>query len=65
MVLLVAVQNHPFLVAPLGIGLSIFVGEVGGVYYTGGSMNPARSFGPNVIEASFQKYDWIYCNIPF
>ncbi|KAI4118744.1 MAG: hypothetical protein LQ345_001263 [Seirophora villosa] len=31
-----------------------------GVYYTGGSVNPARSFGPSVVLHSFYKYDWIY-----
>ncbi|KAK8034811.1 hypothetical protein PG993_009806 [Apiospora rasikravindrae] len=31
-----------------------------GVYYTGGSLNPARSFGPCVVLASFSHYHWIY-----
>ena len=31
-----------------------------GVYFTGGSLNPARSFGPCVIDASFNGYHWIY-----
>lgn len=31
-----------------------------GVYYTGGSLNPARSFGPDVILRTFDGYHWIY-----
>ncbi len=31
-----------------------------GVYYTGGSLNPARSFGPCVIAGKFESYHWIY-----
>lgn len=40
--------------------LSLFVAEIAGVYYTGASLNPARSFGPCVAAASFQGYHWIY-----
>jgi aquaporin related protein len=31
-----------------------------GVYFTGGSLNPARSFGPDVVGASFPSYHYIY-----
>lgn len=31
-----------------------------GVYYTGGSLNPARSFGCAVAGRSFPAYHWIY-----
>jgi hypothetical protein len=31
-----------------------------GVYFTGGSLNPARSLGPAVIGHSFPGYFWIY-----
>lgn len=33
---------------------------VPGDYYTGGSLNPARSLGPDVINRSFPGYHWIY-----
>lgn len=31
-----------------------------GVYFTGGSLNPARSFGPCVVLRVFPGYHWIY-----
>lgn len=31
-----------------------------GVYYTGGSVNPARSFGPAVVNREFPGHHWIY-----
>lgn len=31
-----------------------------GVYFTGGSLNPARSIGPDVILHTFNGYHWIY-----
>jgi aquaporin related protein len=48
------------LTLPQGIGLSLFVAEMTGVFFTGGSLNPARSFGPAVINSSFVHYHWIY-----
>ena len=47
-------------VAPIGIGLALFVAELAGVYFTGGSLNPARSFGPSVVARTFPGYHWIY-----
>lgn len=44
----------------LGIGLSLFIAELTGVYFTGGSLNPARSFGPSVVNHQFHDYHWIY-----
>lgn len=40
--------------AILGLILSL------GVYYTGGSLNPARSFGPCVANRSFPNDHWVY-----
>jgi len=31
-----------------------------GVFWTGGSLNPARSLGPSVVQKSFPDYHWIY-----
>ena len=35
------------------------------MYFTGGSLNPARSFGPAVANRSFEGYHWIYWVGPF
>ena len=72
--MLAAEKNKATFVAPVGIGLSLFIAELGGkrvnapvrpflidagVYYTGGSLNPARSFGPDVVLGTFEHYHWV------
>ncbi|BGO90627.1 hypothetical protein NBRC10512v2_002880 [Rhodotorula toruloides] len=65
-ILLLAAEKHKAtFLAPIGIGLALFVAELVGVYYTGGSLNPARSFGPAVVLRSFDGYHWIYWVGPF
>ncbi|KAI0141766.1 aquaporin-like protein [Xylariaceae sp. FL1272] len=60
-ILMLAVEKHrSTFMAPLGIGLSLFIAQMMGVYYTGGSLNPARSFGPSVVTGVFHTYHWIY-----
>ncbi|KAI0457138.1 aquaporin-like protein [Xylaria acuta] len=60
-ILMLAVEKHRgTFMAPVGIGLSLFITQMMGVYYTGGSVNPARSFGPAVATGSFPTYHWIY-----
>lgn len=58
--MLAAEKSKVTFIAPFGIGLALFVAELAGVYYTGGSLNPARSFGPAVVTRSFPTYHWIY-----
>ena len=71
-ILLLAAEKHKAtFIAPIGIGLALFVrsypeydaeylivqvAELLGVYYTGGSLNPARSFGPAVVLLTFSSY---------
>ncbi|KAF2709836.1 aquaporin-like protein [Pleomassaria siparia CBS 279.74] len=58
--MLAAEKHKATFVAPVGIGMALFIAELAGVYFTGGSLNPARSFGPDVILRTFDSYHWIY-----
>ncbi|KAF2228839.1 aquaporin-like protein, partial [Viridothelium virens] len=58
--MLAAEKHKGTFIAPIGIGLALFVAELAGVFFTGGSLNPARSFGPCVALRSFEGYHWIY-----
>lgn len=60
-VLFMAVEKHrATYIAPVAIGLSLFLGHLVCVYYTGAGLNPARSFGPALAARSFPNYHWIY-----
>ncbi|KAI8265997.1 Aquaporin-2 [Colletotrichum sp. SAR11_239] len=60
-ILMLAVEKHrSTFLAPVGIGVSFFLSELVGVYFTGASLNPARSFGPAVVNRQFPGYFWIY-----
>jgi aquaporin related protein len=58
--MLAAEKHKSTFLAPVGIGLSLFVAEMVGVFFTGGSLNPARSFGPCVVTRNFPGYHYIY-----
>jgi aquaporin rerated protein, other eukaryote len=81
-IMLAVVKHKGTFLAPVGIGLSIFVAQLcgrrflggkrlsfaidcahspsAGAYFTGGSLNLARSLGPAVVNHSFPGYFWIY-----
>lgn len=60
-ILLMAVEKHrATFMAPLCIGLALFIAELTSIPFTGGSVNPARSFGPCVATRTFTGYHWIY-----
>ncbi|KAJ4180717.1 hypothetical protein NW755_011612 [Fusarium falciforme] len=58
--MLAAEKSRDTFLAPVGIGLALFVALIPGVSVTGGSANPVRSFGCAVAGASFPGYHWIY-----
>ncbi|KAG4439129.1 hypothetical protein IFR05_005416 [Cadophora sp. M221] len=58
--MLAAEQHAATYLAPLGIGLSFFVAELVGLFWTGGSLNPVRSLAPCIVNRSFTSYHWIY-----
>lgn len=60
-ILMLAVEKHRATpLAPLAIGGVLTLVHLIGINYTGTSVNPARSFGPNVITGKFTTYHWIY-----
>jgi len=63
--MLAAEKSKDTFLAPVGVGLALFIGQLAGIYYTGGSLNPTRSFGPAVAGAWFPGYHWIYWVGPF
>ncbi|KAI8684910.1 hypothetical protein NCS57_00158400 [Fusarium keratoplasticum] len=61
-----AVEKHrSTYLAPIGIGISVFIAHICATNWTGTSINPARSFGPAVVTGNFVGYHWIYWLGPF
>jgi aquaporin related protein len=65
-IIMLAKEKHrATFIAPVGIGLALFIAELVAVYYTGGSLNSARSFGPAAIAHNFTSHHWVYWVGPF
>ncbi|KAI6777634.1 aquaporin-2 [Emericellopsis cladophorae] len=60
---LAAEKHRATFLAPIGIGISAFIAHLAGTPYTGTSINPVRSFGPDVITG-FVRYHWIFWVAP-
>ncbi|KAI9733286.1 MAG: hypothetical protein M1834_003370 [Cirrosporium novae-zelandiae] len=61
--MLAAEKHKATFVAPIGIGLALFIAELAGLSFTGGALNPARAFAACVVAQSdhkFPGYHWIY-----
>ncbi|KAH8821385.1 aquaporin-like protein [Xylogone sp. PMI_703] len=60
-IFMLAVEKHRgTYLAPIGIGIALFMGHIVGIYFTGAGLNPARSLGPAVVQRTFPGYFWIY-----
>ncbi|SCV69973.1 BQ2448_1367 [Microbotryum intermedium] len=58
--MLAAEKSRSTFLAPVAIGLALFVGHLASIGWTGAGINPARTFGPCVISASFPHNAWLY-----
>lgn len=65
-VLMLAAEKHKATyLAPIGIGLTLFICQLFGTLWTGCGMNPARTLGPSVVSGRWPGYTWIYYVGPF
>lgn len=63
--LLAAEKHRGTFLALVGIGLALFLAELLGTNYTGGSLNPARTIGPDIVLGLYEGYTWLYLAAPY
>ncbi|RHZ56822.1 hypothetical protein Glove_396g69 [Diversispora epigaea] len=59
-VFILAIEKSARFTAALGIGWALFISAIAAGPYTGGSLNPARTFGPSIVTGTFGTANWIY-----
>ena len=60
-VLMVAAKSKRVtILAPIEIGISLFVAELVSIGYSGGGLNPSRSLATDIVGHDFAHYSWIY-----
>ncbi|ORY81958.1 aquaporin-1 [Protomyces lactucae-debilis] len=64
-IMLAAEKHKATFIAPVGIGLALFIAHLWGVNWTGCGANPARALGPAITNRSFEGYFWIYFAGPY
>ncbi|PSR97446.1 aquaporin-1 [Coniella lustricola] len=63
-IMLAVEKSRTSFIAPLGVGLALFIDHLIGINYTGTSVNPARTLGPAAINGHFVGYIWIFFVAP-
>ncbi|KAK4053109.1 Aquaporin-1 [Microbotryomycetes sp. JL201] len=55
-----AEKSKATFLAPVAIGLALFVGHLASIGWTGAGINPARTLGPSVVTPGFPGNAWLY-----
>ncbi|KAK4058689.1 Aquaporin-1 [Microbotryomycetes sp. JL221] len=55
-----AEKSKATFLAPVAIGLALFVGHLASIGWTGAGINPARTLGPSVVTPQFPSNAWLY-----
>ncbi|KAG9245947.1 aquaporin-like protein [Calycina marina] len=58
--MLAAERHESTAIAPIGIGVALFIVHLVGVFWTGAAVNPPRALAPAIVTRTFVAYHWIY-----
>lgn len=64
-IMLAVEKSRTTFLAPLAIGLALFLVHLIGINYTGTSVNPARTLGPALVNNHYVSEIWIFFSAPF